>query len=822
MVAKEIQYRNKDEVVPCASQTYCRCPYLGDGDHNCSKCKTQVHIQCMGENNEGGGKLCAMCVSPNGLCDFAKGFAAPQAPSWYKPPEKLSSRATPTTARTKEGATNKRKAADKETEETKYNPHDSEYLLIKPTQKKAPIWKHWLCFSASDHPDFLDSAHCKYCPRIIRAGISGTGGIMKHTKNFHSEVLSEADMPASSTKTWSAKISSHFKPKPKEKTPDEIHKSWLQRVVNYVIGTFQPFSHVETKEFRDLFPPLNVKAGTPVLERGNKLCETTADVVREEVRCFGNRVKEATKFATKNEDVVATTDHWTGPSKETFTTVTIHWIDQSWKLHNGIMDFKIYRGRATGEKINDDLTKVFEYNNICPKNLTIVITDTTGSQTALGRFLREKGYEHAYCTDHNLHRNSLHAFEDKNIVGADGVMKKARALVEYFTKSNQKLDILKDRQKTMPMYSNLKKPLTILQDVRTRWWSTWRMIRRLRFLRPAIGSLIGSGEVDCENLSDAEWEILEKVQNALSEASHAQRYLEGEKYVTASLVPRCIYKIRTRYANMLDDEDVPEPVRRLVKILLKDLDERWVPLDGKVQFDKDIKRGAMNRYIHIHPYFFYAAFLDPRMKDDLHKTMTPANYFELETAILEQMIEYTSNNSNSSNDDAGDDLLQPTPDIKRPRNNPECTLFDDMASHLDRNFEDKQIKVREDCRLELSNYQREVMPLFDKDGEFNDPLEWWKSNESKFSTIAKLARKFLAIPATSAPSERIWSIAKNVLTTERACLKENVAAAYLYIQENIEIFRTYYEDVMGEPLDDRKLPKAKKPVVDVGAGNGDY
>jgi hypothetical protein len=60
------------------------------------------------------------------------------------------------------------------------------------------------------------------------------------------------------------------------------------------------------------------------------------------------------------------------------------------------------------------------------------------------------------------------------------------------------------------------------------------------------------------------------------------------------------------------------------------------------------------------------------------------------------------------------------------------------------------------------------------------------------------------------------------LTTERACLKEDVAAAYLYIQENIEIFRTYYEDVMGEPLDNRKLPKAKKPVVDVGAGNEDY
>ena len=43
----------------------------------------------------------------------------------------------------------------------------------------------------------------------------------------------------------------------------------------------------------------------------------------------------------------------------------------------------------------------------------------------------------------------------------------------------------------------------------------------------------------------------------------------------------------------------------------------------------------------------------------------------------------------------------------------------------------------------------------------------------------------------------------------------------MHIQENIEIFRTYYEDVMGEPLDGRMLPKAKKPVVDAGAGNED-
>ena len=330
----------------------------------------------------------------------------------------------------------------------------------------------------------------------------------------------------------------------------------------------------------------------------------------------------------------------------------------------------------------------------------------------------------------------------------------------------------------MPMYSELRKPLTILQDVRTRWWSTWRMIRRLRFLRPAIGSLIGGGEVDCGSLSDAQWKVLEHVQGALTEASHVQRYLEGEKYVTASLVPRFIHKIRSTYTNMVDDDKVPEPVRRLVKLMLEDLDKRWIPLNGKIQFKKNIERGEMNRYIHIHPYFFYEAFLDPRMKDDLRNIMSGENYLELEAAILDEMISSVKKFENFN--DADQSIEEPIPDMKRPKNNPDCTLFEDMTTPLVRNYDDRHGKVSDDCRLELTNYRRESMPLFDKDGNFNDPLTWWKDNEIKFRIMAKLARKFLAIPATSAPSERIWSMAAQVYATGRATLSEDVAASYIH------------------------------------------
>ena len=41
----------------------------------------------------------------------------------------------------------------------------------------------------------------------------------------------------------------------------------------------------------------------------------------------------------------------------------------------------------------------------------------------------------------------------------------------------------------------------------------------------------------------------------------------------------------------------------------------------------------------------------------------------------------------------------------------------------------------------------------------DDPLQWWNRHKAHFPTLAKLARCYLAIPAMSIPSERIFSTA---------------------------------------------------------------
>ena len=63
------------------------------------------------------------------------------------------------------------------------------------------------------------------------------------------------------------------------------------------------------------------------------------------------------------------------------------------------------------------------------------------------------------------------------------------------------------------------------------------------------------------------------------------------------------------------------------------------------------------------------------------------------------------------------------------------------------------------------------------------PLEWWRQHQSTFPKMAKLALRYLSIPATSVPSEHVFSQAWNIINSKRSRLSpENVnALAFLNV-----------------------------------------
>jgi hypothetical protein len=66
----------------------------------------------------------------------------------------------------------------------------------------------------------------------------------------------------------------------------------------------------------------------------------------------------------------------------------------------------------------------------------------------------------------------------------------------------------------------------------------------------------------------------------------------------------------------------------------------------------------------------------------------------------------------------------------------------------------------------------------------NDPLAWWASNQQRFPTFASLARKYLAIPASSVPSESMFSTAGRIATPLRSGISDSAVNACLLIHRN--------------------------------------
>ena len=426
---------------------------------------------------------------------------------------------------------------------------------------------------------------------------------------------------------------------------------------------------------------------------------------------------------------------------------------------------------------------------------------------------------------------------DTHVPNIDAVMSKARKIIEYFNKSTQQNAKLLQFQKdsTLAMYSAPGlRPKKLLQDVITRWWSSYRMLKRLRFLKTPLIALHVAEEITCDMLSQEEWRVLEQIEICLAMMAQWQRILEGEKYPTGSLVVSAIFSIRAHFVDVIASAHTLESVKRLAKILLEDFDKRYHPPDGagnegKVNFTPKPVTGVKNRYTGVHPYFFIAAYLDPRNKKALKNMMVPDQYNALEQMILDHMVRVgvALASDNATKDNSGEDRAEKNHQQESTRIRDGIGLAferlyddddddDDDDSGADSIAIENKIRIR--CRAQLEAYKLvKQMKMRDSEGNFNDPLKYWAGIEHQSPELSQLAKEYLSIPATSAPSERVWSRAARVIRAKRARLDPEITARMMFAQENSDVIHEYWNTLKpGEPLPKYYLPPPLKDVDDNG------
>ncbi|XP_059208582.1 E3 SUMO-protein ligase ZBED1-like [Centropristis striata] len=605
---------------------------------------------------------------------------------------------------------------------------DSEETARK-RQKVSKVWDH---FKLKKTENLVQCVYCK----IELAYHNSTSSMLQHLNRKHPFVNKTSSSEASTSTSSQQRMDSFVRHVP-HCTVEEA-AVLTESILNMLITDMRPLSMVEDKGFRNMISMFNPKYNLPSRTHFTNLMEKKYEKIKEKLKIS---VKEA-------ESVALTADIWTSVATEAYLGVTCHFLGNDWEMKSLTLTTMPLEERHTAVNIAEWLEEATTKFEIPFDKVKAVVHDNGSNIVAAATILKEKhGWASVRCAGHTLNlvvQNTL-----KNNKTVSSCVGAARCLVEHFKKSELACTKLKEKQQQMGAPK-----LMLIQDVSTRWNSTHHMLSRLHAQRWPVTAVLSDPTVNPRgkhrylDLKPEQWTLSEELIQILEPFEAATVFLSGEKYVTVSALPQLVQNLKKSTDNSACETTA---MKALKADMIQQITDRWNYL---LVFSPEDPNTTL-----------LAAALDPRFRK--LKFLPAEEVFKVQSTIQTMALRF-QNEARQSNAQANEDSTSLMEDGPSPHAKGKDGSF---LSILGSSSESNSCDEEEDDQ-QSQEIQREILQYFGEHAlsRKDNPLSWWKVNASRYPTLARLAKSFLSIPATSTPSERLFSAAGNIASKRRASL----------------------------------------------------
>jgi hypothetical protein len=586
-------------------------------------------------------------------------------------------------------------------------------------------------------------------------------------------------------------VASIFRPKLNKWSAGEAKQLRADlEVTKFIVLANLPFAIVENEGFIKFLeyanPHINIKAAsTYSRSKVPILYDNVKDAMLEQI-C---------KDLDKLDSVAFTTDLWTSRANDPYMAFTLHYITADFELKKFLLGCIPFAGRHTGINIAEQFDSVVGELMLRDELQTYSVTDN-GSNMILAAKKSKYMNKRIACADHNINLVVTNTISLLGLVKE--VMNVCKTLSACTHKSVFKCERIRQacadtKDDSNPMAVTYKK---IISPCPTRWNSQWMCMSSIVDLRRALVKIRDSSDRTDEELgklipTDKQFDIMVQVVRVLGYFASISEALSCDKTCSIQKIPVSLYNVKAKLGQLKSETFISEAdnrtfqlqtmVEEFVNTIIEELEKRF-PYMGLQQ---DVVA--------------FAHYIDPSHRGVILKHVPHSEGLVVdgkEMTRYNEICGLIQKKFTTEEDELASELIFLRP--PSPEMDPVDLLFEEWRTQ-----EPTIISVqgsRNSTALTPIAKEMEDYLSIIKPPKGTNPIDWWKIHSGRLPMLSSMARHYLAIPASSASSERTFSQTGQIVNCHRTNLAPEQVDKLVFIRENlnrvtISKFNLYSDDI---------------------------